>query len=183
MGRRLILGLAVLVSGVCGQAVGFSVPVAAHVEAGNNGVSAVMHIAPDDNPTAGQPTLIIFYMSGQGQNFSVASCGCQLEVRKDGKVVSTAIVEPADETTTDGQASVTFPDEGVYDFRLTGTDGGRKFVIPYVVRANPAGGTTDAAAGTNVLMVGLASLAIVSILAYYNITRGGRYRAAPVKSR
>jgi hypothetical protein len=177
MGKRFFLGLVVTLAGLFGAAM----PVYAHVEAGNNGVLAVMHIVPDDSPTAGKPTIINFAFGGTANDFSILTCGCKLQVTQDSKQVASSLVEAADETITNGVTSVTFPDEDVYKLAVTGTAGARHFAIPFLVRVNPAGGSANTAAGTNVLMVGLASLALVAVIAYYYISKGGRYAAKTTK--
>jgi hypothetical protein len=174
MARRLLAASLVVICAVLGSAA----PAMAHVQASNNGVSAVMHIVPDDSPVAGKPTLVSFSFGGQASDFDIASCGCRLQVFSGSRTISDASVEPVDQTSSSGQVSVTFPKQGVYDLRLSGKIGeqtGRSFAIKFAVRVDPASGTADAAGGMNVIFISLASLVVVGIVAYYNISNGGRY--------
>lgn len=155
----------------------------AHVQVTDNGVSAVMHILPEDDPSARDPTYIQFTFGGSKAAFDVGSCSCKLSVTQDGKETERNPVESLDATSGIGHVVVTFPKAGVYNLRLTGfTDSSaeQRFALPYVVRVSPEGQTSNVAGGTNVILVSLASLAVVGIVAYYNISNGLRYTDANV---
>lgn len=150
-------------------------PVSAHVEASNNGVSAVMHILPDDNPTAGGQTFLQFLFGGSNKDFTVQTCGCELTAN-DGSITRQAGVGAADAAATDnGIAVITFPQEGVYDLTLTGKAGARAFAIPYVVRVGNPGQSLNISAAINVGFITAASLIILGLIAHYNIREGRRY--------
>jgi hypothetical protein len=157
---------------------GWSAPVSAHVQASNDGVSAVMHILPEDDPTAAEVTYIQFTFGGSSRTFDVAGCACELVVRSGGREVSATPVEPIDATSPAGHVVVTFPREGIYDLDLRGfTDKSAKarFNLKYVVRVSAAGGAENAAGAVDVILTSLASLAAIGVLAYYNISGGTRY--------
>jgi hypothetical protein len=174
---RLISGI-VLVAVMVMTAVP-AAPALAHVQSADNGVSAVMHIYPDDNPIAAESTYIQFTFGGSRSDFDVADCACAVQVvNSQGRTVSEPLVEPADQTSTLGHVSVTFPDAGIYRLKLSGyttAAQSERFSLDYTLRVSPAGTAPNLTAGINVVLVSLASLAVVGIFAFYNIREGMRY--------
>jgi hypothetical protein len=153
-------------------------PVSAHVQASDNGVSAVMHILPDDNPVAGAATYIQFTFGGAKGNFDIARTDTELTVVQGSKTISETPVEPLEATGSAGHVVVTFPADGIYDLRLSGqplSKNGSRFKMSFVVRVSPSGQTANLAGAVDVLFVSLGSLVVLGIFAYYNISGGRRY--------
>jgi hypothetical protein len=159
-----------------------SQPVAAHVEAGNNGVSAVMHILPEDNPIAQQQTYIQFIFGNSPSAFTTKNCTCVLTVSKAGKQVAQVPVKPIEDSASTSNTIVTFPGPGPYTLDLSGQDGEQTFAIRYIVRVSPAGESPASAAGTDILLFGFAALSALGITAYYNISSGHRYTNSSKRS-
>lgn len=155
--------------------------VSAHVEQTDNGVSAVMHIYPDDNPLANQATAIQFVFGGNQPSFNVQTCGCTLTVNNGTNDVDRVGLQPVGQSKTSAKATITFPSDGVYGLSVSGKTGisGQLFKLAYSVRVNPNGQKVSAAAasGINVLLVSAASLVLLGMGAYFMIERGGRYAA------
>jgi hypothetical protein len=174
--------LAGLIIGVFIGLLGWSAPASAHVQTANNGVSAVMHILPEDNPRAGEGTYIQFAFGGSAETFDAAVCDCELEVRDAAGVSSTTPVEPVDTSSTTSQVKVVFPRAGVYDLTLRGNadrNAQKRFAVVYVVRVSPGGAAGNKAGGLDVILVSLASLMCVGVIAYYIISSGTRYTNSP----
>jgi hypothetical protein len=156
--------------------------VLAHVEQSDNGVSAVMHIYPDDNPIAGRMTDVGFAFGGRKQAFNVKTCGCKLTINNGVSDTSTVDIRAIKQDGLTGLAAVKFPTAGVYSLSLDGLTGkgpGSTFRLVYAVRVNPGNYSANAvvAAGINILLVCFSSLVILCMAGYYNIARGGRYTA------
>ena len=169
----------------CGVALCFTAPAAAHVQANDSGVSAIMHILPDDRPVAGEPTLIQFSFGGSSRAFSIMTCDCTLTVSKDNQIVSKTVLEPVDASSERGQVSVTFPASGAYVLTLSGS-AETTFNMPFRVRVSAAAGKAERQhSGIDVILLGVTSVVTIGVLAYYNISSGLRYTSpsTPKKSR
>ncbi len=146
----------------------------AHVQATSNGISAVMHILPDDNPVAAKQTLVQFTFGGSTGDLDTAKCDCTLQVRQASETVSTYQLKPLEGSKTVVTSQLSFPKEGVYDLVVAG-NAAKQFSIQFVVRVDAAGGTANVAGGVDVIFVSVATLVIVAVLGYYAIAGGGRY--------
>jgi hypothetical protein len=81
---------------------------------------------------------------------------------------------------------VKFPQTGVYDVIMNGESKSSTFPtfsLNYTVRVATALGGKKSGQGTEVLIIGAGSLAILVLLAYNNIAAGGRYAAKPDSKR
>lgn len=186
----LVAGL-VLVTGLVAQPGSAS----AHVLRQNNGISGVLHIPPNDDPTAGVPTKLGVSFANKTRNFSLQDCNCTVALQLDGKTVQTATPTPAlAGATLDSFSTVTFPQVGVYTVHVTGsskTNVFPDFTLDYPVRVatDARGGMANVTKTSNgsmtPIIIGLGSFALIAIVAYAAIGEGGRYAPAPepVKSR
>ena len=156
----------------------YSAPAAAHVQASSNGVTAVMHILPDDSPIADKQTLIQFTLGGK--DVDTATCDCTLQIRQGSTTTASNKLKPLQGSQTVVTSSISFPKEGVYDLIIASNDT-QKFSIDFVVRVDPSGGAANTAGGVDVLFISAASLVIVAVLGYYAITGGGRYTKQKTK--
>lgn len=154
-------------------------PVAAHVSQSNNGVSAVLHILPDDNPVAAEQTYMQFSFGNSDELFRVKDCGCKLVVNDGSRDIQSLELEPIDPGSSKALAIVQFPKGGVYTLVLTGSAdqaNTQDFRLDYLVRVAGAGeGRADTAAGLQVILVSVASLLILLRIAYSRISGNPRY--------
>jgi hypothetical protein len=155
---------------------------AAHVLKQDNGVAAVLHIPPDDNPHAGQTTELQLAFDSTGGTFGLSACHCQLAVESNGKAIQTVGIRPAAAgDQVDGVAAVRFPAAGVYQLAVTGSSTNQSFgsfQLDYLERvtAPPDTRASPAQNGTDVLLIGAGGLVILALLAYSAIHQRGRYR-------
>jgi hypothetical protein len=155
----------------------------AHVLKQDNGISAVLHIPPDDNPQAGQSTELDLSFGDDANAFSLTDCHCLVTIESDSsKIIYRAVPQPALKgATLDSIAHVTFPTVGVYHLTVSGsaTHGNFKpFSLDFLVRvAGAVGGTATMTSrkGDEIIIISLGSLAILGLFAYTNMRAGGRY--------
>lgn len=125
----LIVTAAILVATV------FVRPASAHVLATDGDQGAVLHILPDDDPTAGVPTTYELAFSGS-KNFSLRACDCSISYKLDGAVIDTTQLTPISNATSSNE--YTFKRAGVYELVVTGMpkQGGAfaPFSLDYSVR-------------------------------------------------
>ena len=90
-------------------------PALAHQSATSNGITVTMHIAPDDEPVAGQPTTIVFISAKRrGWSLQRGSCGCRISVTdSSGDVL-------LDRRSGSRETRFTFPRAGAYRVRISG---------------------------------------------------------------
>jgi hypothetical protein len=106
----------------------------AHQTVSSNGARVTMHVNPDDQPEAGQASLIkvLKVAVPRGSRFSYSSCGCRLKISNSaGKVLRDARM------TT--RSTFTFPSTGAYRLTYSGSytrSGKRKrFAASFAIRA------------------------------------------------
>jgi len=108
----------------------------AHVLEIDGTVGAVLHISPDDNPTADSPTDYILSFSDSSGTFDLHRCDCDVSVILDGKIVVTDLLAATSDTVSEN--SYTFTRPGVYTLQVTGTPrqpgAFRPFTLNYDVR-------------------------------------------------
>jgi hypothetical protein len=168
----------------------------AHVLKEDNGYSAVLHIDPDDEPLAGQPTRLNFLMDSQNGGFSQNSYHIGLVIMANGKVLQRSTVEPAEfGDAGDGIATFTFPSLNVYTLTLNGvlaSNNSQQFHMVYLVRVAGSVGadgnvTASQAAsnGAQVVILSAGSLAILGLISFAVINQGKRYapKPAPISNR
>jgi hypothetical protein len=156
---------------------------AAHELEENNGVSAVLHIAPDDNPYARQETFFNFDFVSKAAGFDVRYCACKASVQTESGRLQTASVISSNDSATAGHAVLTFPEAGVYKVNVRGFTSAelrQRFELTYTVRVAAAVNQTDTAraraASWQVILLSLTSLILLTVVASEMIRRGGRYR-------
>lgn len=153
----------------------------AHVLKEGQGVSAVLHIPPEDNPVAGQPTELDISFGDKNNNFSLLDCSCQLLIVSGGKVLQKLVPSSAlSGATLDSVVTAQFPHVGVYHIIISGSakdDKFNDFKLDYSVRvASDTNGTAmKNGNGDEALVVGSGGLIILALLAYRGIVRGGRF--------
>jgi hypothetical protein len=110
-------------------------PALAHQSATSNGIAVTIHIAPDDEPVAGQASTIVFVSAKRrGWSLRRGSCGCRITVTDS----SGATV--LDRRTGSRETTFTFPRAGAYRVRISGRlrKGGRtkSFNASFTYRAS-----------------------------------------------
>jgi len=156
-----------------------SASASAHVLQENNGVSAVLHIDPDDNPEAAVPTKLQLAFGEQNGTFSLKQAShLRVDVLQQGKQLQQVPVTPVTSDDTSGVAVVTFPKVGIYQVVVSGsTPQVPSFQLVYTERvATVAGATNESATSSlQVVLISLVSLIIVAIVGSTYIAQGGRY--------
>jgi hypothetical protein len=160
---------------------------AAHVLKQDNGVDAVMHIPPDDNPIAGQTTNLEFLFSKDAGGFQLNDYSINVQVTDNGKSVQKEAVTPAFFGSADqGDTAVMFPKIGVYQLMLMGTaksSTNPSFMMTYLVRvASSVNGQsmTTSNNGIEVVLIGLTVAVVFGMVTVRQVMNGRRY--AKVKS-
>jgi hypothetical protein len=164
---RAFLGLIMLMG-----LLAFPVMVSAHVEASDNGISAEMHLPPDDQAIAGRVQRIEFIFEDEPSTFSLKDCDCSLKIApREGKA-TTISIQLDREVPNQLTSQTTFNDAGDYTLTLTGytnSTRAQKFNLAYSLHVGPAPHHVSAAAKKSALfLIGLCIVAAVGILLYYN---------------
>jgi hypothetical protein len=157
----------------------------AHVLKTDNGVSAVLHIDPDDNPIAGVPTTLSLTYGTDKGSFQLGDCSCGVRVIENNKGVATTHVQPAYfGSAAEGNAIVTFPDIGIYNVIVSGSAADHSiptFSMNYLVRVASSATSTTNKSNSQIVIISLASLIAVGIVAKVQIERGNRYKQVKPK--
>jgi hypothetical protein len=109
-------------------------PAWSHQIASNNGVSVQVHVNPNDEPIAGEPTTIwVVRVKGKDAIFSWKTCRCRMRVFDS---TGTTIVDAA---ATVPKTPVTFPEAKAYGITFSGRvkrkGVWRPFKVTYAIRA------------------------------------------------
>jgi formylglycine-generating enzyme required for sulfatase activity len=103
-------------------------PVLAHKVQISSDVGATLHIEPNDNPRAGEPTKAWFALTRKGgQAIPLAQCNCKLAVYAEPHTPGEpALLEPSLQPVTAERfqgipgTEITFPKPGIYELQLNG---------------------------------------------------------------
>lgn len=164
-------------------------PAVAHVLKTDNGITAVLHIPPEDNPVASQPTELDFSFSDNKNAFNLNDCNCQVAVKSNGKVLQTTSIRPAlAGATLEGVAKVQFPAVGVYDLVVTGSPKAQNFAsfqLDFLERVTGSANGVPATSGngSSVLIISAGSLIILGMVGYTTIQRNRTYAPKPATAR
>lgn len=177
--KRLLLSL--LVVGLVTLSIGQG-RAAAHELKENNGVSAVLHVPPDDNPVSGKQTLLYFGFDSNNPTFNLAYCKCQVSFQASDNRQQTTPITPDSEDPTNGYANVTFEKPGAYVLKIRGLASDQPddyFNFEYTLRV--AAGATAAetlsrkTASLQVILLSVTALVILGAAASEMIRRGDHY--------
>lgn len=164
--------------------VGLAPTASAHVSESNNGVSAILHILPDDNPVADKSTYMQFSFGDAGSTFQVRHCDCQLVINDGRHDIKQLAMEPLDPNSPTSLVAVRFPQAGIYTAKVSGYNDAshsRTFRLSYVIRVSGAGeGTGNSMAGLQVIMASLASLAVLAAVTAAQIRGNPRYNTTNI---
>lgn len=152
----------------------------AHVLEQDNGVSAVLHIVPDDVAVAGRPTRLEFEFGGSHGSLDVSACKCNLTLKDNGRVVQKTALGSAGGSGGTASATVIFPQIGVYDLAVAGQatgDHATSFSLDFTVRvAESQAAAGNSTAGLEVILVSLTSFILLVLIAVRLLIDGGRYK-------
>lgn len=100
----------------------FSSKVQAHVLETNGSVGAVIHISPDDDPTAGEQSDFFFEFKDKENKFKPQDCNCTITIYQSGKEIHSQPLfqNNTNPTLTSTSVSYTFPQKDVYILKITG---------------------------------------------------------------
>jgi hypothetical protein len=106
----------------------------AHQTVTSNGVAVTIHVAPDDEPQAGQPAAInVLGARRKGYKFSFRTCGCRLIV------TDSSGAKLLDRAVRAKRTTFTFPRSGAYEITVSGRvkrgSRSRKFTARFAYRA------------------------------------------------
>ncbi|MDL2341677.1 MAG: hypothetical protein QFB87_01185 [Patescibacteria group bacterium] len=162
----------------------FNASASAHVLQSDNGVSAILHIKPDDNPVAGKPVPVNFLFSNDVGGFSLNDYKVQLRLIQNKTVKFSSPVPPLFfGASTEGETMATFPEVGVYSLQAKGTPVEKDappFTLNFTVRVASAADGKTGSGKTAVILSGF-SLIILGMVAAKTIQTGGKYRKPKLK--
>ncbi len=155
----------------------------AHGLKSDNGYTAVIHIDPDDDPEAGQPTVLNFLIGKDGASYNQNDYNISVDISANGKQLKHIKVEPeVFGNAGDGVAKYTFPSANAYTIVLRGslkTDSSTRFQMIFPVQVSHAlGGTALAASKKNsptVILLSAGSLLMLGLVGFIVISGGKRY--------
>ncbi|HEX8182925.1 MAG TPA: hypothetical protein VF575_04985 [Candidatus Saccharimonadales bacterium] len=157
-------------------------PVSAHELQQDKGVSAVLHIPPDDNPYAERETFLNFNFTSQNGRFDLRRCDCVVTAQDGINRPITSPLYSTDKSAIKGYAGINFPAAGVYEVDVQGFAAGyagERFKLAYQLRVvSPSASdesSSDLGSGWQVIMLSLTALLLLGIVANELIKRGGRY--------
>lgn len=160
----------------------------AHVLQQDGDIYGVLHITPDDDPKAGEPTVLLIEFGINRGNFDIKNCDCRLKLIANNKTVQQTTLQPAfSGAQYQSTATVTFPDPAIYQITVTGAAKIKDFTsfsLSYTARVTDKQGKIQASqtTGSNqVILLSVTSLILLSIVAGFMIKEGGRYRQKEVK--
>ena len=159
---------------------GLTQDVFAHELEQSNGISAVLHIPPDDNPLAGKKTVLNVAYGDKAQKFSLENCSCFISVVQNEHVLSTVKATPAlPHSKLDSAVKVIFPNPGKYEVRVSGIsidNSFAEFEIEFPVKITNSAIVASNKAGYQVLIFAIGTLLINAMIAYTLISKGKRYK-------
>lgn len=188
--KRSLLYAALLIAGPCMIISSYTLPAYAHVLQSNNGVSAVLHIEPADDPIAGVNTTVGLEFNSTDPNFNLKDYTVTADIRGVSVTASKPPVTVTSDTgeTLYGTAQILFPEPGSYTLDVKGVSNkGNEtadFKLTFEIRAEQPqidGSNTASASGGSggggfdSLLIGIAALGLLGVLARYQIRQGGRY--------
>lgn len=176
MKRQIVLLLVAVVFWTA-VSLGFASGASAHELQQNKGISAVLHIAPDDNPVALEDTLLDFDFTSQKPGFDLRYCACKVSIQTSAERLLTTSIVSNNNSASVGHAVINFPEAGVYSVRITGFTSDKlteRFQLAFQVRV-VVGQGDKTVVGWQIVMLSATSLVLFGVLAAEIIRRGGRY--------
>lgn len=117
-------------------------PVSAHVLESNGSIGAVMHISPDDDPVAGQPSGFFFEFKDKDGKFKPKDCECVVSILQGNtEMFSQQLFQNStDPSLENASFTYTFPEKNVYTVKIVGkpnsSDAFQPFTLKYDIRVS-----------------------------------------------
>lgn len=94
----------------------------AHVLKSDSTVGAVIHVTPDDDPVAGEPTDFYFEFKDTENKFKPENCNCQGAILQNGtEIYSSSLFQNSTNPSLENASfSFTFPEKNIYKVKVTG---------------------------------------------------------------
>lgn len=112
----------------------------AHVLRSDGTVGAVMHVTPEDDPIAGEPSDFYFEFKDTASRFSPEACNCVITIKKAGEEVYSQplFINNSNPNLQNASFSYTFPEKNVYTVEISGkpktNDSFTSFTLTYDLR-------------------------------------------------
>ncbi len=94
--------------------------VSAHVLEVDGNIGGVLHIAPDDDPVAGQNTSIVVELKDKSSQFSSVHCDCTYSLVRSGKTILSESLFTQANTDSTVHLAFTFPEKDIYTLEIVG---------------------------------------------------------------
>ena len=123
--------------------------VSAHVLKSDGTIGAVLHIDPEDDPFAGQPTNFFLEFKDLGNTFKLTDCDCVVNIYQSGKQIYATQLTAIDQNNLNSAGfSFTFPQKDVYQLKIFGRPNiynqFKNFTLVYVIRVARESGGSEA---------------------------------------
>lgn len=94
----------------------------AHVLKSDGQIGAVLHVNPDDDPVAGEPTGFFFEFKDKENKFTPQSCECTFSITKDGNLIYSVPLfkDNSSPSLTSPSIFYTFYEKGIYQVKVAG---------------------------------------------------------------
>lgn len=149
----------------------------AHFLAVDNGISAYLHIDPNDDPIAGETAILNFDIHDEQKHFMLATCDCSVFIKENGKTLFSDNLKKhmAKNSIGTGSVSYIFPSATVYTIEVVGKplqkNSFQPFDLQWDFRINHAVSTQKQKVQTLPLRYGIIFGIILIILLAYCIKR------------
>jgi len=110
----------------------------AHVLKTDNTIGAILHIDPEDEPIAGEPSNLFFVLKDKKNHFATKNCECTITIKQNETIIKrqTITADPKNQTTI--IFTYTFPKKDIYQVIMSGTPKQRntfqRFSLTYDIR-------------------------------------------------
>ncbi len=91
----------------------------AHTVHTSGSISAILHIAADDDPIVGEPTRLIYTIKDANRKFSAEKCECKVEISTNGTVIENKLLSR--DNNSEQSLDFTFKQKGIYTITLSGS--------------------------------------------------------------
>lgn len=109
----------------------------AHFPATDKKMTVTLHIDPNDQAFAGQPTTLHFIYNDQLGKFSKQKCNCRVSIDEQGRQLFSAQTTPITGSSVYGNyVTYTFPKPDVYSLNLSGNPKQTGDFVPFTVSWN-----------------------------------------------
>jgi hypothetical protein len=99
----------------------FTTPAYAHILKTDGMIGAVLHVSPDDDPVAGEPTLFFFEFKDKQNKFTPQNCECTTHIiRQDKEIYYAPLFQGTNPSLDTASFTFTFPEKDIYKLQVTG---------------------------------------------------------------